>query len=61
MGAKQDPSREASPRADGKLPIYLATSDPPKPRPVFFWTMVVVTVVWIGILGYLALHHVTGE
>lgn len=61
MGAKHDASRDTPPKPDGKIPVYLSTSDPPKPRPAFFWTMVGVTVVWVGVLAYLALQHATGE
>lgn len=63
MAAKHDPPNrphKVPVKSDGKVPVYLSTSNPPKPRPVFLVTMIVVTVVWIGILAYLAVQHVIG-
>ena len=60
MAAKNERARNAPSKPDGKVPVYLSTSNPPKPRPAFLVTMIVVTVVWIGILAYLAVQHVIG-
>lgn len=51
---KQATKSDQVPRA----PVYLPTSNPPKPHIVFLIGMAVVTVIWFGLLVYLALQQV---
>lgn len=54
-GKKQDkPKQDAAPQA----PVYLSTSNPPKPHIGLLIGMAVVTVVWFSLLAYLALQQV---
>ncbi len=41
-----------------KSPVYLPTSNPPKPRKAFLIVMAVVAVIWFALLAYLALQQV---
>ncbi|PQO31192.1 hypothetical protein C5Y96_12655 [Blastopirellula marina] len=41
-----------------KSPVYLPTSNPPKPHLAFLILMGVIAVVWFGLLAYLALQQV---
>lgn len=41
-----------------KSPVYLPTSNPPKPHLVFLIIMAVIAVIWFALLAYLALQQV---
>lgn len=47
--AKRDQARKA--------PVYLPTSNPPKPHLVFLIVMAAVAVIWFSLLTYLALQQ----
>jgi len=53
--AKNKPATKRE--APRQAPIYLPTSDPPKPHLAFVIVMAVVTVIWMGLLAYLALQQ----
>lgn len=41
-----------------KSPVFLPTSNPPKPHAAFLIVMAVVAVIWFILLAYLALQQV---
>ncbi|MFN3150794.1 hypothetical protein [Bremerella sp.] len=41
-----------------KAPMFLPTSNPPKPHLAFLIVMAVVAVIWFSLLTYLALQQV---
>ncbi|QDU78182.1 hypothetical protein Pan97_52650 [Bremerella volcania] len=41
-----------------KSPVYLPTSNPPRPHVAFLILMTVVAVIWFSLLAYLALQQV---
>ncbi|MBI1248719.1 hypothetical protein GC197_12870 [bacterium] len=51
---KSPPPSESTP---SKAPVYLSTSDPPKPHLAFLIIMVIVAVAWIAGLVFLALQQ----
>lgn len=56
MAAKKK-SSPPSESTDVQAPVYLSTSDPPKPHLVFLIVMIVVAAIWIAGLAFLALQQ----
>ncbi|MEW4563759.1 hypothetical protein AB1K70_14590 [Bremerella sp. JC770] len=50
---------KTAPKSDEvrKAPVYLPTSNPPKPRMALLIVMAVVAVIWFALLAYLALQQ----
>lgn len=60
--AKQDKKKSKSnspsePAAPRKVPVYLPTSNPPKRRAALLIGLAVISLLWIGLLVYLALQQ----